>query len=64
MKMQQLTSCKQAVLLAAKKAYDEKLMAGTSGNLSVFCREQGLIVDVYKRQPSGFAVRSCRRKRS
>lgn len=44
MKMQQLTSCKQAVLLAAKKAYDEKLMAGTSGNLSVFCREQGLIV--------------------
>lgn len=44
MKMQQLTSCKQAVLLSAKKAYDEKLMAGTSGNLSVFCREQGLIV--------------------
>lgn len=44
MKSQQLTSYKQAVLLAAKKAYDEKLMAGTSGNLSVFCREQGLIV--------------------
>ncbi len=44
MSSQQLTAYRQAVLLTAKKAYDEKLMAGTSGNLSVFCRELGQVV--------------------
>ncbi|MDO5348519.1 MAG: class II aldolase/adducin family protein [Lachnospiraceae bacterium] len=39
-----LSVWKQAVLRTAKKAYEEKLMAGTSGNLSVFCRQQGLMV--------------------
>lgn len=32
---------KREVLRIAKKAFDEGLMAGTSGNMSVFCREQG-----------------------
>lgn len=39
-----LTLQKQAVLRIAKKAYDEKLMAGTSGNMSLFCREERLMV--------------------
>ena len=33
----------QDVLRIAKKAFDEKLMAGTSGNISVFDRESGLM---------------------
>jgi len=32
---------KQKVLTAAKKAYDEKLMAGTSGNMSIYCPATG-----------------------
>lgn len=31
---------KRDVLRIAKKAFDEGMMAGTSGNMSVFCREQ------------------------
>lgn len=42
--MSDLTQLKQTVLYTAKKAYEEKLMAGTSGNMSVCCPEQGLIV--------------------
>ncbi|MDO4268405.1 MAG: class II aldolase/adducin family protein [Eubacteriales bacterium] len=38
-----LSTQKQAVLSAARKAYAEKLMAGTSGNMSVYCREAGLM---------------------
>ena len=34
---------KREVLLTAKKAYDEKLMAGTSGNMSVYCPDCGLM---------------------
>jgi L-ribulose-5-phosphate 4-epimerase len=36
-------SAKQEVLLAAKKAYDEKLMAGTSGNMSVRVSGEDLV---------------------
>lgn len=39
-----LTQLKQAVLQAAKKAYEEKLMAGTSGNMSVYCPEEKRMV--------------------
>lgn len=42
--MTDLTQLKQTVLIAAKKAYDEKLMAGTSGNMSVYCPEEKLMV--------------------
>lgn len=42
--MEDITQLKRAVLRIAKKAYEEKLMAGTSGNMSVFCREKGLVV--------------------
>lgn len=42
--MEDLTQRKQAVLRIAKKAYDEKLMAGTSGNMSVFSPKEGLMV--------------------
>lgn len=42
--MENLAQLKQAVLRIAKKAYEEKLMAGTSGNMSVFCREKGVVV--------------------
>ena len=38
-----LRKMKQDVLRVAKKAYDEKLMAGTSGNMSIFDRESGLM---------------------
>lgn len=34
---------KREVLRIAKKAYIEGLMAGTSGNMSVFCRETGIM---------------------
>lgn len=34
-----LAAMKRSVLAAARKAYDEKLMAGTSGNMSVYSRE-------------------------
>lgn len=34
---------KQQVLEAAKKAYHEKLMAGTSGNMSIYCPERKLV---------------------
>lgn len=42
--MEDLAQLKQGVLRIAKKAYDEKLMAGTSGNISAFCREKQLMV--------------------
>lgn len=42
--MEDLTLLKQAVLRIAKKAYDEKLMAGTSGNMSVYCPGEQLMV--------------------
>ncbi len=35
---------KQAVLRTAKKAYREKLMAGTSGNMSVYIPERGYMI--------------------
>lgn len=41
--MEEITQLKRGVLRIAKRAYDEKLMAGTSGNMSVFCREEGLM---------------------
>lgn len=34
---------KQQVLETAKQAYQEKLMAGTSGNMSIYCPEQRLM---------------------
>lgn len=40
----ELIPYRQAVLLAAKKAYKEELMKGTSGNMSAFVRDKGLIV--------------------
>lgn len=42
--MEDLTMLKQAVLQTAKKAYDEKLMAGTSGNMSVYSPGERLMV--------------------
>lgn len=42
--MEDLTVLKQAVLQTAKKAYDEKLMAGTSGNMSVYSPGERLMV--------------------
>lgn len=42
--MTDLSALKQSVLRTAQKAYEEKLMAGTSGNMSVFCREEQLMV--------------------
>lgn len=41
--MEEITQLKRGVLRIAKRAYDEKLMAGTSGNMSVFCRKEGLM---------------------
>lgn len=41
---EELSKRKQAVLNTAKKAYREKLMAGTSGNMSVFWPEKGWMV--------------------
>ena len=38
--MTDLKELKQNVLMTAKKAYDEKLMAGTSGNISAYFREK------------------------
>lgn len=40
----QLSELKKEVLGAAKKAYREKLMAGTSGNMSIFWPERGWMV--------------------
>lgn len=37
------STMKREVLAMAKKAYAEKLMAGTSGNMSAFCRERGIM---------------------
>ena len=42
--MNDLSKLKQAVLLTAKKAYEEKLMAGTSGNMSVYSPEDKWMV--------------------
>lgn len=42
--MEDLTQLKRDVLRIAKKAYDEKLMAGTSGNMSVLSRDGQLMV--------------------
>ena len=42
--MNELTQLKQKVLYTAKQAYEEKLMAGTSGNMSVYEPEQKRIV--------------------
>lgn len=36
-----MVTIKQKVLATAKKAYEEKLMAGTSGNMSIYCSETG-----------------------
>ncbi len=44
MHMDKSGDLKQAVLRTAKKAYREKLMAGTSGNMSVFWPERGWMV--------------------
>lgn len=40
----QYEDLKKQLVHIAKKAYREKLMAGTSGNMSIFCREQGHII--------------------
>lgn len=42
--MEDLTQLKRDVLRIAKKAYDEKLMAGTSGNMSVLSRDRQWMV--------------------
>lgn len=42
--MEELSHLKLSVLMMAKKAYKEKLMAGTSGNMSVFYREKGWMI--------------------
>lgn len=42
-KQEVLSSAKRQVLETAKKAYKEGLMAGTSGNMSVYLREYGLM---------------------
>lgn len=42
--MEDLTQLKRDVLRIAKKAYDEKLMAGTSGNMSVMSRDRQWMV--------------------
>lgn len=42
--MRDLTYLKQAVVDTARKAYEEKLMAGTSGNMSAYCPEEKLMV--------------------
>ncbi len=42
--MEELAVLKKSVLEAAKKAYREKLMAGTSGNMSMFYGEKGWMV--------------------
>ena len=42
--MNELIQLKQKVLYTAKQAYEEKLMAGTSGNMSVYEPEQKRIV--------------------
>lgn len=41
--MRDLTYLKQAVVDTARKAYEEKLMAGTSGNMSAYCPEEELM---------------------
>lgn len=40
----QYEELKKQLVETAKKAYREKLMAGTSGNMSIFCQEQGHII--------------------
>lgn len=42
--MEDLTQLKRDVLRIAKKAYEEKLMAGTSGNMSVVSRDRQWMV--------------------
>lgn len=42
--MEELAVLKRSVLETAKKAYREKLMAGTSGNMSMYYREKGWMV--------------------
>lgn len=42
--MEELAVLRRSVLDAAKKAYREKLMAGTSGNMSMFYGEKGWMV--------------------
>lgn len=42
--MEELSNLKRQVLEIAKKAYEEKLMAGTSGNMSVYWPEKGWVV--------------------
>lgn len=41
--LERMSEKKRAVLETAKKAYAEKLMAGTSGNMSVYCPDCGLM---------------------
>lgn len=40
----ELEQAKQKVLTFAKKAYNEKLMAGTSGNISIYIKSQNVVV--------------------
>ncbi|MBT9775456.1 class II aldolase/adducin family protein [Clostridium sp. MCC353] len=40
----QYEEMKKQLVGTAKKAYREKLMAGTSGNMSIFCRDEGHIL--------------------
>lgn len=42
--MEELAVLKRSVLETAKKAYREKLMAGTSGNMSMYYREKGWMI--------------------
>ncbi|MCD7966257.1 MAG: class II aldolase/adducin family protein [Clostridiaceae bacterium] len=47
---QKYSEWKREVVAAAKKAYKQKLMAGTSGNMSIYCPEERLILIT----PSGY----------
>lgn len=49
----EIKEMKQAVLDFALRAFDEKLMAGTSGNVSAFSRQHGLMAIT----PSGYDYR-------
>lgn len=54
----QYEEIKEQLVKTAKKAYREKLMAGTSGNMSIFCKEQGHIIIT----PSGYDYEIMERK--
>ena len=44
MSKEKILEAKQCVLQTSQKAFEAKLFAGTSGNLSVYLREEGLVV--------------------